>query len=197
MDNKNQKSPRGWDRRQGLLSGQSAMLRGYGAAGAGALAGPEERTQYGTPRSTRTGPGPGEYFRSGTGPVEPVGPTMWPSPFPGPTGALFSTESIRRLQSVQDRAPLLYGTPQTAPNRTQTPSSPGLSAEVVQAEVQRQLGPLHLQHLEHRNQQLQEQLHPTTASQQPGQPAAYDGSPLPAIKSTRKSSNTSSGGGQR
>ena len=37
----------------------------------------------------------------------------------------------------------------------------------------------HLQHLEHRNQQLQEQLHPTTASQQPGQPAAYDGSLLP------------------
>ena len=191
-----QQGPRGApdaeDRSQGSLSGQAAMLRGYGAADAGTqavalrepesslvaadlqagagtteteanaaiIAAQEERTQYGTPRSTRTAwpEGPlgdmapglpqglrwlgrlGEYFRSGTGQVESVAPMMWPSPFPSPdrgqedgrsgqAGGLFSTESLRRLQAVQDRAPLLYGTPQRAPNRTQTPSSSGLSAK--------------------------------------------------------------------
>ena len=80
----------------------------------------------------------GEYFRAGNGSTDAVGPPgMWPSPFPsperlqqegrsGPAGSLFSAESLRRLQAVQDRAPLLYGTPQRAHNRTQTPSSSGL-----------------------------------------------------------------------
>ena len=130
-------------------------------------------------------------------------------PFPisrSGTGGRTSTESLRRLQAVQDRAPLLYGTPQRAPNRTQTPSSSGLSAEVVQAEVQRQLGPLleHLQHLEARNQQLQEQFQSTAAAgdaagllRQPEQTATREGDLLrqPAGHSMGRGASTSARAG--
>ena len=92
----------------------------------------------------------GVFFRTGSGEGLPV--QMWPSPFPSPErpavdrggaeGPLFGPDATRQLQVVQDRAPLLFGTPKGPQPCNPTPSSSSLSAEAIQAEVQRQLGPL-------------------------------------------------------
>ena len=101
---------------------------------------------------------------------------LWPSPFPSPErtrtapgqtevpSPLFSGDDTRRLQAIQDRAPLLYGSSPQPQNPT--PSSTSLSAEAIQAEVQRQLGPLveHVQRLERLNEHLQQQASPAFAS---------------------------------
>ena len=101
--------------------------------------------------------------------VDRVQAQLWPSPFPSPErtrtapgqtevpSPWFSGDATRRLQAIQDRAPLLYGSPPQPQNPT--PSSTSLSAEAIQAEVQRQLGPLveHIQRLERLNEHLQQQ----------------------------------------
>ena len=65
----------------------------------------------------------GEFFRVGQGESLPV--QMWPSPFPSPErpgravgqqgldGPLFTMEAAQQLQVVQDRAPLLFGSPKS------------------------------------------------------------------------------------
>ena len=121
----------------------------------------------------------GEYLRPSR--VERLQAQLWPSPFPSPerrrvaTGQveaqspLFSVDAVQRLQAIQDRTSLLYGSPSQPQNPT--PSSTSISAEAIQAEVQRQLGPLveHIQRLERLNELLQQQ---AQQGHQPQQTAA-------------------------